>query len=133
MVLLEFSMSPMDKGESVSDYVSRSLKIISESGVDYRLNPMGTVLEGEWDEVMTVVKRCYETMRSDCKRITCSVKILLFNENDDYAKTTGFYKACVDIREYTKIKHLATFIVATFYWKNEMHRIHLKYDFHWNH
>jgi uncharacterized protein (TIGR00106 family) len=75
MVLLEFSMSPMDKGESVSNYVSRSLKIISESGVDYRLNPMGTVLEGEWDEVMGVVKKCYETMRSDCKRITCSIKI----------------------------------------------------------
>jgi uncharacterized protein (TIGR00106 family) len=75
MVLLEFSMSPMDKGESVSNYVSRSLKIISESEVDYRLNPMGTVLEGEWDEVMGVVKKCYETMRSDCKRITCSIKI----------------------------------------------------------
>ena len=75
MVLLEFSMSPMDKGESVSNYVSRSLEIISESGIDYRLNPMGTVLEGEWDEVMTVVKQCYETMRSDCKRITCSIKI----------------------------------------------------------
>ena len=51
MVLLEFSMSPMDKGESVSKYVSRSLNIVDESGVDYRLNPMGTVLEGEWDEV----------------------------------------------------------------------------------
>ena len=75
MVLLEFSMSPMDKGESVSNYVSRSLEIVSGSGVDYRLNPMGTVLEGEWEEVMSVVKECYETMRSDCKRITCSVKI----------------------------------------------------------
>ena len=75
MVLLEFSMSPMDKGESVSDYVSRSLEIISQSGVDYRLNPMGTVLEGEWDEVMTVVKKCYETMKSDCNRITCAIKI----------------------------------------------------------
>ena len=75
MVLLEFSMSPMDKGESVSDYVSRSLEIVSGSGVDYRLNPMGTVLEGEWEEVMSVVKKCYETMRSDCKRITCSMKI----------------------------------------------------------
>ncbi len=75
MVLLEFSMSPMDKGESVSDYVSRSLEIVSGSGVDYRLNPMGTVLEGEWEEVMSVVKKCYEIMRSDCKRITCSVKI----------------------------------------------------------
>ncbi|GJL78512.1 MAG: hypothetical protein NPINA01_15010 [Nitrospinaceae bacterium] len=75
MVLLEFSMSPMDKGESVSDYVSRSLKIVDESGVDYRLNPMGTVLEGEWDEVMGVVKQCYDKMRSDCKRISCSIKI----------------------------------------------------------
>ena len=75
MVLLEFSMSPMDKGESVSNYVSGSLKIISESGIDYRLNPMGTVLEGEWNDVMGVVKRCYETMRTDCKRITCSIKI----------------------------------------------------------
>lgn len=75
MILLEFSMSPMDKGESVSPYVSRSLKIIDESGVPYRLNPMGTVLEGEFDEVMGVVKKCYERMREDCCRITCAIKI----------------------------------------------------------
>jgi len=75
MVLLEFSMTPLDKGESVSEYVSRSLKIIDESGVDYRLNPMGTVLEGEWDEVMQVVKRCFDTMSADCNRITCSIKV----------------------------------------------------------
>ena len=75
MVLLEFSMTPLDKGESVSPYVSRSLNIIDESGVDYRLNPMGTVSEGEWDEVMAVVKRCYEAISADCGRITCSIKI----------------------------------------------------------
>lgn len=75
MILLEFSMSPMDKGESVGEYVSRSLEIIDESGVDYRLNPMGTVLEGEWGEVMAVVKQCYDKMSQDCKRITCSIKI----------------------------------------------------------
>lgn len=75
MVLLEFSMTPLDKGESVGETVSRSLKIIDESGVDYRLNPMGTVLEGEWDEVMGVVRQCFDKMRSDCRRITCSIKI----------------------------------------------------------
>ncbi len=74
-VLLEFSMSPMDKGESLGRYVARSLEIIDSSGVAYKLNPMGTVLEGEWDQCMDVVKRCFETMRSDCKRITCSIKI----------------------------------------------------------
>ena len=56
MVLLEFSMSPMDKGESVSEQVSRSLKIIDDSGVPYRLNPMGTVLEGEFDDAELVTQ-----------------------------------------------------------------------------
>ena len=75
MVLLEFSMSPLGQGESVGKYVARSLDIIDKSGVSYRLNPMGTVLEGEWDEVMAVVKRCYERMKKDCTRISCSIKI----------------------------------------------------------
>lgn len=75
MVLLEFSMSPLGRGESVGKYVARSLEIVDKSGVDYRLNPMGTVLEGEWDEVLGVVKMCYERMRKDCNRISCSIKV----------------------------------------------------------
>jgi uncharacterized protein (TIGR00106 family) len=75
MVLLEFSMSPLGKGESVGKFVSRSLDIVDKSGVDYRLNPMGTVLEGEWDEVFAVVRQCYERMRRDCNRISCSIKV----------------------------------------------------------
>ncbi len=75
MVLLEFSMSPLSKGESVSQYVARSLDIIDRSGVQYRLNPMGTVLEGEWDEVFDVVKRCFQAMRKDCDRISTVIKV----------------------------------------------------------
>ena len=75
MVLLEFSMSPFDKGESLSAYVARSLDIIDKSGVPYRLTPMGTILEGEWDEVMGVVTACFERTREDCKRISVSVRI----------------------------------------------------------
>ena len=74
-VLLEFSMSPLDKGESLGKYVARSLDIIDSSGVPYRLGPMGTCLEGEWDEVMEVVKKCYDRMRQDCRRISVSIKI----------------------------------------------------------
>ena len=75
MVLLEFSMSPLGKSESVGKYVSRSLDIVDRSGVEYRLNPMGTVLEGEWDEVMDVVRQCYERMKNDCNRISCTMKV----------------------------------------------------------
>lgn len=81
MVLLEFSMYPMDKGESLSPYVARSLEIIEESGLEYRLTPMGTVLEGEWDEVFEVVRRCFQRMSEDCNRIGASVKV-------DYRKGT---------------------------------------------
>ena len=74
-VLLEFSMAPFDQGESLSKHVARSLEIIDQSGLPYRLNPMGTVIEGEWDECMEVVRKCYRRMREDCKRISCSIKI----------------------------------------------------------
>ncbi len=74
-VMLEFSMYPIDKGESLSEYVSESLKIIAKSGVSYRLGPMGTVLEGGWDEVMEVVQQCYERMKQNCSRITCHISI----------------------------------------------------------
>ena len=44
MVLLEFSISPLDKGQSVSAYVARSLGIIEQSGLDYRLHRANTAL-----------------------------------------------------------------------------------------
>lgn len=75
MVLLEFSMWPSDKGESVSAYVARSLDIIDKSGLPYRLTPMGTIIEGEWDEVMAVVTACFKAMEADCHRIATQIKI----------------------------------------------------------
>ncbi|MFH1132488.1 MAG: MTH1187 family thiamine-binding protein [Pseudomonadota bacterium] len=74
-VLVEFSMSPMDKGASVSKYVGRSLEIIEASKIAYKLGPMGTCLEGEWNEVFDVIARCYERMSQDCERITCTIKV----------------------------------------------------------
>jgi uncharacterized protein (TIGR00106 family) len=75
MVLLEFSMSPLEKGPSVGEYVARSLKIIDESGLDYRLHAMGTIVEGEIDEVLGVLKQCLATMAADCERVTCTAKL----------------------------------------------------------
>ncbi len=75
MVLLEFSMSPLEKGPSVGEYVARSLKIIDESGLDYRLHAMGTIVEGEIDEVLSVLKQCLAAMATDCERVTCTAKL----------------------------------------------------------
>lgn len=74
MLLIELSMTPLDKGVSVSRWVARSLDLIDRSGLDYRLGPMGTAVEGEWDEVMAVVRKCWKAMSRDCARITFSIK-----------------------------------------------------------
>jgi len=75
MVLLEFSMSPLNRGESVGDYVARSLEIIDASGLDYQLHAMGTIIEGEADQVLEVMRQCLEAMSQDCDRITCTAKL----------------------------------------------------------
>ena len=75
MLLAEFSIWPMDKGESVSTYVARCLDVIDRSGLPYKLGPLGTCVEGEWPEVMALVQRCYEALAADCNRISCTVKL----------------------------------------------------------
>ncbi len=75
MVLMEFSISPMDKGQSVSPYVARSLEIVEASGLDYRLHAMGTIVEGELPLVLAVLKECFEAIAADCDRVTCTAKL----------------------------------------------------------
>ena len=75
MVLLEFSMAPHGQGESLSAYVARILDVIDRSGVPYQLTPMGTILEGEWDDVMGVVSACFRELESDCSRIGVNLKV----------------------------------------------------------
>ncbi|MEJ5165549.1 MAG: MTH1187 family thiamine-binding protein [Thermoanaerobaculia bacterium] len=75
MLLVEFSMTPLDKGESVSQYVARSIDIIDRSGLPYKLGPMGTCMEGEWEEVFGVIKKCFEKMSEDSNRISIYIKV----------------------------------------------------------
>jgi uncharacterized protein (TIGR00106 family) len=75
MTLAEFSIWPMDKGESVGVYVARCLDIVDRSGLPYKLGPLGTCIEGEWPEVMAVIQKCYEALAGDCNRISCTLKM----------------------------------------------------------
>ncbi len=75
MLLAEFSIWPMDKGESVGPYVARCIDIIDRSGLPYNLGPLGTCIEGEWGEVMGVLQKCYEELAKDSNRISCTAKM----------------------------------------------------------
>jgi uncharacterized protein (TIGR00106 family) len=75
MILLEFSIFPLDKGVSLSRYVAQCIDIVDRSGLDYRCHAMGTTLEGEFDQVLGVVKQCFQALAADCDRIECSIKL----------------------------------------------------------
>jgi len=75
MTIAEFSITPIGKGVSVGEYVARSVDIVDRSGLPYRLNPMGTVIEGSFDEVLALVARCHKAVMKDCERVSTIVKI----------------------------------------------------------
>jgi len=74
-MLAEFSILPVGKGEGLSQYVSQIVKMVDESGLEYRLNPMGTVVEGDWEEVLGLIKRCHHRMRQFSARVITTISI----------------------------------------------------------
>jgi len=74
-MLAEFSVVPLGKGESVSQYVAECLKIVDGSGISYKINPMATVLEGEYGEVMEVIGKCHARVLELSSRVITTIRI----------------------------------------------------------
>ncbi|MGR3310190.1 MAG: thiamine-binding protein, partial [Candidatus Brocadiales bacterium] len=55
-MLAEFSVVPIGKGTSISDQIADVLRIVDGSGMPYKINPMGTVVEGDLDKVLNLIK-----------------------------------------------------------------------------
>ena len=74
-MLVQFSIVPLGReGASVSEHVSKVLKIVDESGLPYRLTPMATIVEGEWDEVMALIRKCQlEVLKGVPRQLTTIV------------------------------------------------------------
>ena len=75
MTIAEFSITPIGKGVSVGEFVARCLDIVDHSGLPYRLNPMGTVVEGALDDVLGIIAQCHKAVAKDCERVSTVIKI----------------------------------------------------------
>ena len=74
-VLMEFAIFPTDKGESVSEYVSKVIKMIDQSGIKYQLTPMGTIIESETlQEALEVIENSYRVLKPYSNRVYATVK-----------------------------------------------------------
>ncbi len=74
-MLVEFSVVPMGKGESISKDVAKVIDVIDKSGLPYRTHAMGTLIEGSWAECMKVIKRCHDTLRKSSDRVYTRIAI----------------------------------------------------------
>jgi uncharacterized protein (TIGR00106 family) len=75
LMIVSFSVIPMGSSPSVGDKIAEILKIVDSSGLPYKINPMGTVVEGEWDDIMKLIKKCHKTTMKSVERTITTISI----------------------------------------------------------
>jgi uncharacterized protein (TIGR00106 family) len=74
-MLVEFSIVPIGVGSSIGEQIAKVLKIVDASRLPYKINPMGTVVEGEWDDVMRLIKKCHGAVMKTGDRALTTISI----------------------------------------------------------
>jgi uncharacterized protein (TIGR00106 family) len=82
-MLIEFSIVPIGTSSSLSARVAEVLDIVDSSGLPYKLTPMGTIVEGEWNDLMRLVRECHRKIMKNEERVLTSILI------DDRKGKTG--------------------------------------------
>src|ERR1700677_3193195 len=73
-MLVAFSVTPLGVGDAVGEIVAEAVRVVRDSGLPNRTDSMFTTLEGEWDEVMDVVKRATDAVAAKSPRVSLVIK-----------------------------------------------------------
>ncbi len=75
-VIVDLCVVPLGVGVSLSKYIAVCERVLSEAGLNARLHAYGTNIEGEWDEVMSAIKRCHDSLHAmGVPRISSSLRL----------------------------------------------------------
>ena len=75
-MLAELELIPIGtKSASLSPMLAEVASLIDRSGLDYRVGPMGTVVEGDWDRVMALAKQCHQALLQSAERVMTTIRI----------------------------------------------------------
>lgn len=74
-MIAEISVVPIGEGIDLSHHIARVVKVIDESGLDYKLNAMGTIVEGDSDRVFDLIKKCHNIALETAQRVYMTIKI----------------------------------------------------------
>jgi uncharacterized protein (TIGR00106 family) len=73
-LLVAFSVTPIGTGEAVGEAVAEAVRVVRDSGLPNRTDAMFTTVEGDWDEVMAVVKRAVDAVAAQAPRVSLVLK-----------------------------------------------------------
>lgn len=73
-MLAAFSVTPLGVGEGVSEYVADAVRVVRDSGLPNRTDAMFTTIEGDWDEVMDVIRRAVDAVAAKAPRVSVVIK-----------------------------------------------------------
>jgi uncharacterized protein (TIGR00106 family) len=73
-MLIAFSVTPLGVGEDVGEIVAEAVRVVRSSGLPNHTDAMFTSVEGEWDEVMAVVKQATDAVAARAPRVSVVIK-----------------------------------------------------------
>jgi len=73
-MIVAFSVTPLGVGEDVADYVADAVRVVRASGLPNRTDAMFTTIEGDWDDVMAVVKGACDAVAARAPRVSVTLK-----------------------------------------------------------
>ena len=73
-MLIAFSVTPLGVGEGVGEIVAEAVRVVRASGLPNRTDSMFSTIEGDWDEVMAVVKDAVDAVAARAPRVSLVLK-----------------------------------------------------------
>ncbi|NIR51967.1 MTH1187 family thiamine-binding protein [candidate division KSB1 bacterium] len=66
---------PIGTGEEMKELLAKAMKIIHKSELDYQLTSMGVIIEGDWNEIMTLAKKCHDEIMNFAERMSTTITV----------------------------------------------------------
>lgn len=89
-MLFSISMFPIGSGDELSHPVAEVIDAIDEAGLAYQVSAMNTIVEGDWDQVMPVVRKAYDRMIATHDRVYLTIAV------DEHKKGTSRLHGAVE-------------------------------------
>lgn len=87
-MLMELTVIPLARGRSLSGDLAEVIGVIDESKLPYKVTEFGTLIEGSWDELMSIAKECHTVIRKKTDRVLILIRIDDYGDRKDLLSTT---------------------------------------------